>query len=285
MIDKRVSQVIWSVAREHDTPDEVVERVLAKVLPSIRLIPEPLTEEPPLGSCRIGGCPDLPKKLKWPRRSDAAGEDPEEWDPNDPFRFILQVNLAEVAPFDVAGVLPKSGLLSFFYYAIPDEFPGDVAYIIHTEPKNLRRLRWPGDLPDKRRYQPLALKPCLEWTVPSIEDSGFDADEVDVDFPHFDFFRAVGDRVAEVQGLTSPHDGSAIVHRLLGHPQLIHSPGLADGTKLLLQVDSDAPEFRGPGLPRTGMMWGDCGRIYYLTSDDELKAHQLAEKPWVLWEG
>ena len=32
------------------------------------------------------------------------------------------------------------------------------------------------------------------------------------------------------------------------------------------------------------MMWGDCGRIFYLTSDADLKKKRLANKPWVLWE-
>jgi hypothetical protein len=190
-----------------------------------------------------------------------------------------------VKPFDVANVLPKSGLLSFFYFNDPDDWPGDVAFILQSKTANLRRLGWPDDLPANRRYRPLALTPCLEWTVPSIQDSGFTSEEVHSGFSHFDFFEDVVNLVAGAQGFSNPNEGAAVAHRLLGHPQLIHSPGLADGTRLLLQVDSDPPEFGGPDLPRTGMTWGDCGRIFYLISDDELESHRLAEKPWVLWEG
>jgi uncharacterized protein YwqG len=286
MIDKRVIEAVRSAARNHDTPDEVAQMVIDRLLPSIRLEVQPVDATPPLGTSRIGGCPDLPNGVKWPRRADAAGDEPEDWgDGNNPFRFVMQVNLAEVAPFDVGNVLPKAGLLSYFYFNDPDQWPGDIAHVIQSETKNLRRLRWPRDLPKNRRYRPLLLKPRLEWTVPSIEDAGFESEAVDSDFPYFDFFEAVVEKVSEAQGISNPRDGSEVVHRLLGHPQLIQSPGLADGTRLLLQVDSDPPGFRGADLPRTGMTWGDCGRIFYLIGDNELKSQRLAEKPWVLWEG
>jgi len=275
MIDKRALDAVHFAARQNGTPAAVVKAVLAKMLPSIRLEPQAATEaELPPGGCRVGGCPDLPRGMKWPRHTDGS-----------PYRFILQVDLAEVAPFDVAEVLPKAGLLSFFYFCDPDEWPGDYAFVVHTEAKGLRRLSWPRDLPENRRYRSLALRPSVEWTVATFEDTGFTSEEVAADFPHFDFFEELEAQVGMAQGMTPARGTHRAVHRLLGHPQLIHSPGLADGTRLLLQVASDPPSFRGPDLPRTGMTWGDCGRLFYLISDDELTSHRLAEKPWVLWEG
>jgi hypothetical protein len=32
------------------------------------------------------------------------------------------------------------------------------------------------------------------------------------------------------------------------------------------------------------MMWGDCGRVYYLISDEERRAHRFDEKPWAFVE-
>jgi uncharacterized protein YwqG len=275
MIDKRALDAVHFVAKQSDTPEDVVRMVVRKMLPSIRLAPQPAAEEElPLGTSRIGGCPDLPGGTKWPRRRVEG-----------PYRFILQVNLAEVAPFDVAKVLPTTGLLSFFYARNPDEWPGDYAFIVQAEAKDLRRLRWPRDLPENRRYRPLALRPCVEWTVASIQDTGFDGDEVlDSEFPHFDFFDEIETQVAQAQGMEPATSSHVSVHRLLGHPRLIHSPGLADGTRLLLQVDSDPPSFRGPDLPRIGLMIGDCGRFFYLTSEGELKSRRFDKKPWVLVE-
>ena len=55
-----------------------------------------------LGASRFGGLADLPSAESWPR---APGLD---------FAFLCQVNLAELAPFDVGDRLPPDGLLSFF---------------------------------------------------------------------------------------------------------------------------------------------------------------------------
>jgi hypothetical protein len=288
MIDKRVLDAIHHTARGTGTPKAVVEALVAKALPSIRLVPQPGSAESlPLGRCRIGGAPDLPEGMPWPRRSDAAGESPDEWeaDLNSPLQFILQVNLADVAPFDVAGVLPRAGLLSFFFHWDEHTDPGDeVAYIVLSEPTGLRRAEVPEDLPAESRYQALELVPCLEWTLPTLEDAGVSVSVLDAgpaDLQLYRFWDDAIERATQAQGFPGPHQGGTVIHRLLGHPNLIQSPGLADGTRLLLQVDSDGGASESP---RTGMMWGDGGRLYYLIGEDRLRAHRLADRPWVLVE-
>src|SRR5438477_1753892 len=71
---------------------------------SLRLRSE-LVEESSLGigETKLGGCPDLPPSFEWPSYRDR------------PQSLIAQINLAEVHPYDVEGLLPESGLLSFFY--------------------------------------------------------------------------------------------------------------------------------------------------------------------------
>jgi hypothetical protein len=58
-----------------------------------------------VGTSRLGGLPDLPPSLPWPRWA------------NDPFDFIAQVNLAEVhrAVAGDAALLPSTGMLYFFF--------------------------------------------------------------------------------------------------------------------------------------------------------------------------
>jgi hypothetical protein len=48
----------------------------------------------------------LPPAITWPRNDD------------EPLSFIAQANLADVAAYDSEGVLPRDGLLSFFYDAV-----------------------------------------------------------------------------------------------------------------------------------------------------------------------
>jgi hypothetical protein len=61
----------------------------------------------PLGSCKLLGNPDVWEGFKWPQYS----EDGEDYD----LAFMCQINCADAAPFDKNGVLPKTGMLYFFY--------------------------------------------------------------------------------------------------------------------------------------------------------------------------
>ena len=60
----------------------------------------------PLGESKIGGRPDLPKSISWATEEDGK-----------PLSFIAQVNLAEVSSYDVDNLLPRKGILYFFYSA------------------------------------------------------------------------------------------------------------------------------------------------------------------------
>ena len=87
---------------------------------------------------------DLPPEATWTDEPEA------EWEPfeGEPLAFLLQVNLAEVAPFDVEGQLPASGLLHFFCL--------DTLHRFGREPdeEELRVLYTPGDRARLRRVPP-----------------------------------------------------------------------------------------------------------------------------------
>src|SRR4051794_17562521 len=135
-MDKRVADVIRTTAREQGTPDVVVEAVLGSLLPSIRLVAQhpKAGEEGGVGGCRIGGVPDLPQGVEWPRLSRGARSIPP------PLSFLLQVNLAEVAFADREQVLPKSGMLYFFFH-LDEGVVGDadVATVLFAQASELRR--------------------------------------------------------------------------------------------------------------------------------------------------
>jgi hypothetical protein len=56
-----------------------------------------------VGASRLSGCPDLPAGMAWPTKADGA------------VRFVGQLRLEDLAPFDVHHKLPPRGLLSFFH--------------------------------------------------------------------------------------------------------------------------------------------------------------------------
>ena len=57
-----------------------------------------------IGGSKFGGCPHVPKEFLWP--TDQNGR---------PLSFLAQFQCKELAAFDQSGLLPKTGLLSFFY--------------------------------------------------------------------------------------------------------------------------------------------------------------------------
>ena len=88
--------------REH-APARLQEQLISLLRPAIALTATRSDDaQIPLGASKFGGAPDVPLEFEWPM-----------WNEK-PLGFLAQINLEEVALFDVEGVLPKSGLLLFF---------------------------------------------------------------------------------------------------------------------------------------------------------------------------
>lgn len=131
------------------------------------------------------------------------------------------------------------------------------ARLVHQDP--------PDDLSPDQRFKGVRVEAHLEWTVSSPYDVGVDPALVE---RHLDLWNTLSEEVESLQGFGPWYSPK---HRMLGHPQLIQSPGVGDGRELLLQIDSDCVE-SDKGYPGTGMMWGDAGRVYFFMSDTDLKA-------------
>ncbi len=89
--------------RQH-APPRLQDALIALLRPAIALSATRADDaQIPLGASKFGGAPDVPPGFEWPMWNDK------------PLGFLAQINLEEVAPFDVEELLPKSGLLSFFF--------------------------------------------------------------------------------------------------------------------------------------------------------------------------
>lgn len=65
-----------------------------------------------LGATRFGGKPDTPVDFTWPTYKGKSYDDIEK---ERPLTFLAQFNCEEISKYDVDHILPKHGLLSFFY--------------------------------------------------------------------------------------------------------------------------------------------------------------------------
>jgi len=240
-------------------------------------------EEIALGCSKLGGRPDLPGRFDWPVWKNKA------------LHFLGQVNLKDIEPFGPAELLPKQGILYFFYDSeeqpwgfAPEHLGSWRVLFLEDCSLPLERRNFPRSLdkdyclyPCKLDFEEfLTLPPSLS---PEIEELGLTEDE---EAKYEDFLRSYW---------------GGICHQMLGHPAQLQgdmrfecqfaSNGVycGDGDYLedprveqlaadydrwvlLLQLDSD-------GKP--GMMWGDCGRLFFWIRREDLAARRF-DKNWMV---
>jgi uncharacterized protein YwqG len=136
--------------------------------PSIRLHLQRMTDPTnlALGRSKIGGAPDLPPGKNWPTWQDS------------PMAFIGQVNLADIAAHDEEGLLPHSGLLSFFC-AIDGTAAGVMGSLddpsswrvshFDGDQSTLVQLPFPAELPELLKFPACQTSFSREPTLPDLK--------------------------------------------------------------------------------------------------------------------
>lgn len=220
-----------------------------------------------VGQTKIGGQPDLPEGIDWPRYSDGK-----------PLAFLGQINLAEAAAIRALPGLPRTGLLSFFSVfgwqvdgdADPRLPPGtyrhDWTRVLYHPGKGdpLQRRRTPAEVNSFRSakvtFIPITCFPThpkepavakLRWTSAVKEK-------------YSDFVRAFN-------GACSHQLGNPARHLLLGYAdyeQDFVKEVAAEDLQLLFQLASD---------DNAGMCWGDGGFLYFWMRHEDLKRRKFGE--------
>jgi|SRR5579885_331211 uncharacterized protein YwqG len=242
---------------------------------SIRLLTRPVDESTLRpGDSKIGGVPDLPAGVCWPKFN------------GQPQSFLAQIRLADVQAFDKDHLLPTQGMLWFFYDANQQTFgeqPEDHAgwrILFSDDPSaRLQRAVAPADLPPASLFLSCALTCRSELTLaldPPLEQP--DAHWSDQEQQAYE---------QALDALQDPAERALPHHRLLGYPDTIQddmreqcqlvSHGVTDsadprastlqaGTRdwlLLLQIDTDAA---------AKMRWANNGMVYYWIRRADLQA-------------
>ena len=262
---------------------------------SIRITLDPRDENTlPIGVSKFGGCPDLPGDVAWFRRERA----------NIPLSFIGQVNLAEIAPFDLEHKLPEGGMLYFFYdcSVAPDGMPWGFApedsdgwrvYFYDGDMSALSRKEPPADLKENENGMLFGTSGMHFETVAELPSTESDLTN-GLDVPDDEELQ---DRYWQWLDEHTPE----LSNKLLGHADNVqggmeleceyvthgNNCGTSDGYgigesegldknaahwNLLLQVDSNE---------NIGMMWCDAGRLYFWITDEDL-ANRAFENCWMV---
>lgn len=199
-----------------------------------------------LGSSKVGGEPDLPEDATWPR--DAEG----------PLQFVLQVDLATTAPYDVEGLLPQDGVLSVFC----DSFARTV-HITHISSNiRLRRHAWSGRRPPFRQC-PLHASGELQLAPPGsafvdalqLSSDDFSAYWDDVWLPWRDEVRP------------GPA-GACGIHQMLGYAVAENQEEQDPTEQVVIGFDSDDRAF---------MEWGDVHCVWALLQTEALARHDWSK--------
>jgi hypothetical protein len=223
---------------------DVIERLAA---PGVGLRTRDATpRDLAIGASRLGGDPDLPAGAPWPEGTEG------------PLLFVVQVDLAEIASFDLDGLLPSEGLLSLFV----DRWGGEVHVSYAAPSAPFERFPVPSAVP--RRFQPLGLDVFLELHLPQPGSPTIDAEE---DTWTSDEGDAYWDELwlpwREEQRPGAA--GTCGVHQLFGHAVPESESSVMAGELVLFGIDSD---------DRANMEWGDVHTLWVLISAADLAAQR-----------
>lgn len=255
------------------------------------------------GATRFGGMPDVPADFVWPTFETKTYEDLEV--KQRPLSFIAQFNCAEISKLDTEGVLPKTGLLSFFYemdsqlWGYDPKDNGCARVYWFEDMTSLSIEKFPQDLHEVFRFPQLQIKASCEKSLPPFEDFFLGREERYQQ--EFDDEDDVFEKIFTELGCEIPENSS----KLLGWPDVIQNNMtrecelirrghyLGDGWekipksdiddsaktsledwRLLFQLDTvDYDDFQ--------LMFGDCGRIYFYIRKEDLIS-KCFDKVWLI---
>jgi uncharacterized protein YwqG len=276
---------VWRRLLEQEGLGDVVEDVAPHVRGAVRVSTRAV-ESLETGRSRVGGTPDLPRGLSWPRRDGV------------PMAFLAQFDLREVAQVMPEGPLPRKGHLWFFFDmkgwpsgSDPSDAGGAVVLFDAAEasleatvpPPGLAVKAFPACAVSLERYDAI---PDLEnepWLEERLGDearveayidtggyleSGWSAD------PHtlLGFARSIqGVMELECQLVSN---GIPFERREKDAARVKELEPGARGWRLLLQVASDR---------NAGMMWGDAGCLYFWIREEDLLAARF-DRTWTVFQ-
>ena len=172
-------------------------------------------------ACRskFGGRPAVPADFAWPR-FEAENYDGET--ASRPLSFLCQINLAEISAFDRENLLPKEGLLLFFYemesscWGFDPADEGCVRVVYLTDPEGLAPMELPEDLSEEYAVKEYDLSFEAKASYPSYEELDCHTN-ADVDWDDYD--EAVEEMGYEIDSER---------HKLLGYADLVQGEMLTE---------------------------------------------------------
>jgi hypothetical protein len=195
-----------------------------------------------VGCTRVGGEPDLPPDLAWPEGEEG------------PLLFVLQVDLAAVAPFDLEARLPSTGVLSVFL----DRWGQDLR-VLHLVGL-LERRPWISPWRPPFRRRGVDLRPELQPPPPASSFVGGENPLLELTSDEHDVW---WDEVwlAWRERWRPGPAGTCGIHQLLGYAAAEQFEAQRATEEVIVGVDSD---------DGADMNWGDVHTVWGLIERADL---------------
>lgn len=247
---------------------------------------------------KIGGKPFLPKGFEWPYYTGVDYLD--ENLKTRPLSFLAQFNLKDIAPLDSEGVLPKSGMLSFFYeletmrWGFEPSDSGSAKVFYFPEVDELYVSDYPEDLDEDFIITEFTIDASNHISIPQF------CDYTEDDKPHWDDY----DECSIAAGYDPDEWGT--YSKFLGYADVIQNPmeeecesvtrgyrrgctedynKIPDGEKLdIKEKAKDWVLLFQMGTIETDhyeLMFGDGGHIYFWIKKEDL-ANRNFDKIWMI---
>lgn len=251
-----------------------------------------------VGATRFGGKPDVPEGFDWPYfEGEAYGGEIK----SRPLSFLAQFDLKEIAQYDTENILPKTGVLSFFYELNTQQWgydPDDkgCARVFWFEDKSkLHTAEFPEDLEECFRLPPLKISAKPEKSYQSGVDFMLQRENEMTE--RWDEFDEICEKlgveedgvISKLLGWANPIQGNMTMECELISRGYYLGDGWDEVTTLdrqeaeqwsakdwllLFQLDIvDDGDFE--------LMFGDGGRIYFYIRKDDLAA-RIFDDVWLI---
>lgn len=246
---------------------------------------------------KIGGKPAVPADFIWPEYNGKGDCDDE--CVKRPLSFMAQINLEDIAEYDTENLLPKTGVLSFFYDLITMRWgfePTDkgAARVFYFHDKTALSAK---DFPQNMEEEACVpeLKINFEKHISLAYPDDFYLDDFD-----WDEYEECCSELGYAQ------DEMGDVTKLLGYPDVIQNPmeeecetvtrgysrGCPEDFKKISETEkADIKKKSGEWIllfqvgtistDKTEIMFGDCGHIYFWIKRNDLKNKNF-ENIWLI---
>ncbi len=250
------------------------------------------------GATKFGGLPDVPADFQWPYYfgQPVLSDEPAK---NRPLSFLAQFNCAELAAYDTDTLLPRTGLLSFFYEEATAEWGFDPSHkgccrvFYFEETKHLQRAPFPNDLETEYRNPEIGITLKSEISYPDTQDidlkyglSDDQYDEYENAFPQeeYDVHQLLGWPLIIQNNMTTQCDLIEMGHSVGSGWSHIPEKDIdrakqfsLEKWQLLLQLD----EIEGEN--DFYLSFGDAGKLYFYITKEDLKNCNF-ENVWLIYQ-